>query len=352
MRVSFVFIFLFVAFTVADDSFDEVKSKIQELIDGGFGQDDRERSSDKRSLSSSGNSEKREKKMKSMDWDSDDDFMGSDEDYESFYRSIYGDKPQKRRTSKDEDGEYNHSSEFGRYSFSGYETPSSRSRSSSSRSDSDSSSSSRSSSTSKASSGYNDSKNYYKNGKKKGFLGKLFDKVSKKLKSIPGKFAAGAAALSGKVVSGVASIPEKVVDGVSSVSGKVVNGVVSLPGKVVDGVKSIPEKAKSVLPGGKKKTGDITLNDYTQENHYHVHKDKHYHDELHRHQDDSTNLNVYNDWDGYGLNEKYGSIYDDLRFKRSADDYAQDARRPHRSSAKSKLHKKIKPSEKKALIFF
>ncbi|EGT46571.1 hypothetical protein CAEBREN_25847 [Caenorhabditis brenneri] len=342
MRVSFVFIFLFVAFTVADDSFDEVKSKIQKLIDGGFGQDGRGRSNDKKSMSSSENTVKREKKMKSMDWDSDDDFIGSDEDYESFYRSIYGDKPQKRKTSKDEDG---------------YEAPSSRSRSSSSRFDSDSSSSSRSSSTSKASSGYNDSKNYYKNGKKKGFLGKLFDKVSKKLKSIPEKFAAGAAALSGKVVSGVASIPEKVVDGVSSVSGKVVNGVVSLPGKVVDGVKSIPEKAKSVLPGGKKKTGDITLNDYTQdsskqENHYHVHKDKHYHDELHRHQDDSTNLNVYNDWDGYGLNEKYGSIYDDLRFKRSADDYAQDARRPHRFSAKSKLHKKIKPSEKKALIFF
>lgn len=83
---------------------------------------------------------------------------------------------------------------------------------------------------------------YYKNGKKKGFLGKLIGKVTDKLKTIPRKFAAGAALLTGKVVSGAASIPEK----------------------VVDGVKSIPGKAKSILPGGKKKNGDITLNDYTQ----------------------------------------------------------------------------------------
>ena len=52
--------------------------------------------------------------------------------------------------------------------------------------------------------------------------------------------------------------------GAAILSGKVVSSVGSIPGKVVDGVKSIPSKAKSVLPGGNKKNGGITLNDYTQ----------------------------------------------------------------------------------------
>uniref|UniRef100_A0A1I7UCM0 Uncharacterized protein n=1 Tax=Caenorhabditis tropicalis TaxID=1561998 RepID=A0A1I7UCM0_9PELO len=261
MRI--VFFFLFCIFTLkADDSYDEVKAKIQELIDGGFGKNGGGRGnqySENGVGSEDSGKDGKQREMRSLNWpDDDDDFFGSSGGFDRFYGNRNEDS--KRKSPKED--------------------------------------------------------------------GKFIDKVSKKLKSIPGKVASGAAILTGKVV----------------------DGVISIPGKVVDGVKSIPSAAKSVLPGGNKKKGDITLNDYTQnsneqENHYHLHKDKHYHEKEHRHQDDSSNLNVYNNWDGDELDKEYGKIYGNLRYKRSIPDSVD--RIPQ-----NKLRKEKNKSERKAIIVF
>ncbi|PIC34136.1 hypothetical protein B9Z55_013882 [Caenorhabditis nigoni] len=300
MRVIFVFLLLIVVLTTAD-SYDDVKAKIKDLIDDGYGKYNRGKpSSGKKSVSDQDDYGQGRKKK--VAWDSEDDYEDDDE-YDSYGGNKYDNQKYINRMSKDQDESSNY-----------------RSRSSGSESNPDS----RPSSSSQSDSSVGD-KNHYKNGKRKGIIGKFMDKVATKLKSIPGKVAAGAAALTGKVVSGVASVP----------------------GKVVDGVKSIPSAAKSIIPGGKKKeSGDITLNDYTQdsseqENHFHLHKDKHYHEEEHRHQDYNTELNVYNDWDGYDLDDKYGSVYDNMRFKRSV-----------QKSVNKNGQLRKKPSKKRAIVVF
>ncbi|CAR98932.1 Protein CBG26330 [Caenorhabditis briggsae] len=300
MRVIFVFLLLIVVLTTADSYYD-VKAKIKDLIDDGYGKYNRGKpTSGTKSVSDQ--DDYGQGRKKNVAWRNSEDDSGDDDDYESYRGNKYDNQKYNDRLSKDQDESSNY-----------------RSRSSGSDSNPDS----RSSSSSKSDSSLND-ENHYKNGKKKGIIGKFMDNVATKLKSIPGKVAAGAAALTGKVVSGVASVP----------------------GKVVDGVKSIPAAAKSILPGGKKESGDITLNDYTQgsseqENHFHVHKDKHYHEEEHRHQDYNTKLNLYNDWDRNDLDEKYGSIYDNMRYKRSV-----------QKSVNKNGQLRKKPSEKRAIVVF
>ena len=103
MRAIFVFLFLFVALTTAD-SYDDVKAKIQDLIDDGFGKDNRASSNGKSVSDDDRDSYNQEKKMKKKDWRSADYFFESDDEDDS-YKSKREDKNQRKRSSKNEDGE-------------------------------------------------------------------------------------------------------------------------------------------------------------------------------------------------------------------------------------------------------
>ncbi|CCW45988.1 FIP (Fungus-Induced Protein) Related [Caenorhabditis elegans] len=304
MRIVFILALLIVGVIADSDSFDEIKSRIKELVDNGKGKNE-----DK------GKKISFKRKTSKFDYDNDEGdlrqggayFVNNEDDNDESYYNFKNSPKNKRDETRENDfNEDNDEDSMERRE----RDSATRSRFRDSNEDTDSfdgsvknddnekPQSSESNENSDVSSKSRSDSDYYKNGKKKGFLGKLIGKVTDKLKTIPRKFAAGAALLTGKVVSGAASIPEK----------------------VVDGVKSIPGKAKSILPGGKKKNGDITLNDYTQENHLHVHRDRHYHDERHAHQDDSQQFSVYNDWDGFGSNRRnYPVIYDGFRSKRSVE---------------------------------